>query len=291
MILVKLIGGLGNQMFQYATGRRLAHVLGVELKLDISWFETQDERTYSLGFFNIREDFATPKEISVLRAPKQGIVEHILSRVLSKPPESASTNIVEKYFHFDPDILYLPDGVCLDGYWQSEKYFADIAGIIRGEFTVKTPQVDKDMELSKQMALCSSVSLHIRRGDFVSNDHTNQVHGTCDMDYYFRSVESLTKIVKEPHFFIFSDESKWAADNMKLPYQTTFVTHNGKDKDYEDLRLMSQCKHHIIANSSFSWWGAWLSPNPDKIVFAPEKWFNASDMDTKDLIPDGWIKV
>ncbi|MBT9150861.1 MAG: O-antigen biosynthesis glycosyltransferase WbnK [candidate division WS2 bacterium] len=135
------------------------------------------------------------------------------------------------------------------------------------------------------------MSLHIRRGDYVFNLHTNQFHGTCDLDYYFRCVEYLTTKVKNPHFFIFSDEPEWARNNLKLSYPTTLVDHNEADKNYEDLRLMSQCKYHIIANSTFSWWGAWLSQNPEKIVFAPKRWLKSDDYNPKDLMPDKWIKV
>ena len=290
MVVTKLIGGLGNQMFQYAAGRRLAHVLGVELKLDITGFEHYPPRKYYLENFNIKENFASLKEIRALT--KRPIVERVLSRTLRRPPRTASTYIREKLsFHFDPDILSLPNGVYLDGYWQSEKYFADIAGIIRREFTVKTPQKERDKELAELTASCDSVSLHIRRGDYVSNARTNQILGTCDRDYYFRCVEYLAQPVKNPHLFVFSDDSEGARENLKLSYPMTLVDHNGADKNYEDLRLMSQCKHHIIANSTFSWWGAWLAQRRDKIVFAPKSWHTCEKFDTSDLIPDKWTRI
>lgn len=292
MIITKLIGGLGNQMFQYAAGRRLAHALGVELKLDISWFAAQDLRTYSLGAFNIQENLAILEEITALTVPKRGIIERALNRILHRPPKPAPTYIREKKkFHFDPDILNLPDGVYLHGSWQNEKYFADISGIIRREFIVKIPQAGKDKELAELMASCESVSLHIRRGDYVSNAHTNQIHGICDLDYYLRSVEHLTQILNNPHFFIFSDEPERARENLKLPYPITLVDHNDADKNYEDLRLMSQCKHNIIANSTFSWWGAWLNHNSEKTVLAPKGWLKGDDYNPRDLIPDKWIKI
>ncbi|HBE43978.1 MAG TPA: alpha-1,2-fucosyltransferase [Deltaproteobacteria bacterium] len=292
MIVVRLIGGLGNQLFQYAVARHIAEINGAVLKLDISGFETYKLHKYSLWPFNIKENFASLKEITTLMTLKQGIVGSIIRRILRKPPKLASTYIREKKpFQFDPDILNLSDGVYLAGSWQSEKYFADIGAIIRQEFTVKTPQAGKDRELAEQIASCESVSLHIRRGDYVSNPHTSEVHGTCGIDYYLRCVDCLTQTVKNPHFFIFSDEPEWAHNSLKLLYRTTIVGHNKADKNYEDLRLMSQCKHHIIANSTFSWWGAWLSQNPDKIVLVPKRWFKSDDYDPKDLIPDKWIKV
>ena len=219
-------------------------------------------------------------------------MERVIRQVLRKPPKPAPTYIREKKkFHFDPDILNLSDGIYLDGSWQSEKYFADIEVVIRQEFTVKTPPTGKNKELAEQIASCESVSLHIRRGDYVFNSHTNQILGTCDLDYYSRCVERLTQTVKNPHFFIFSDDHKWARNNLKLPYPMTLVNHNGADKNHEDLRLLSQCKHHIIANSTFSWWGAWLNQNPEKIVLAPKRWFKSDDYNPKDLIPVKWTKV
>ena len=291
MVITKLMGGLGNQMFQYAAGRRLAHKRSVDLKLDITGFKVCIDRKYSLGNFNVQENFALPEEVAALTVRKRGIVRRVMARVLRRSSKSAPTHIQEKHFHFDPEILRLSDNVYIDGYWQSEKYFVDIARIIRQEFTVKTPQKGRDKELGEQIASCEPVSLHIRRGDYVSNLQTNQFHGTCDLDYYFHCVECLTQTVKTPHFFVFSDEPEWALDNLKLPYPTTLVDHNGADKDYEDLRLMTRCKYHIICNSTFSWWGAWLCANPEKVVFAPQQWFGESGLDTRDLIPKTWSRI
>lgn len=287
MIIVRLIGGLGNQLFQYAVGRRLAHVLGTELKLDITGFETYKKRKYYLRPFNIQENFASSAEIAAL-VPKGRLERALAKRWQKKWPKY----IQQRYFHFDPDILNLSDGVYLDGYWQSEKYFADIAGIIHREFTVKTPQTGKDKELAEITAATESVSLSIRRGDYVSSPDMNQFHGVCDLDYYSRCVEHITQTVKNPHFFIFGDDPQWARNNLKLPYPSTLVDHNGPDKGYEDLRLISQCKHNIIANSSFSWWGAWLNPRNEKIVIAPKQWFGEKVQDSRkmdDLLPATWI--
>lgn len=291
MVIVRLNGGLGNQMFQYAAARRLAHVHGVELKLDLSGFEKYELRKYALGAFNIQENIAASEEVEALKVRKQAFVERLITKVMARKTADAPSYVREKHFHFNPEILNLPDDVYLDGYWQSEKYFADIEDIVRHEFTVKIDQEEKNLELAALIALSDSVSLHIRRGDYVADPATNQIHGTCNLDYYSHCIKQLTKTVKKPHFFIFSDDHDWTCRNIILPYPTTLVDHNGTDKDYEDLRLMSQCKHHIIANSSFSWWGAWLCQNLGKKVFAPLKWFLATERDTKDLIPSEWEKV
>ena len=290
MIITKLKGGLGNQLFQYALARRLAEVHKTVLKVDISFFETYELHTYSIWPFNIQENLASPEEVAALTIRRPRIMERVMNRALSKPPKRAATYVQEKHLHFDHDILNLPDKVYLDGYWQSEKYFADIEPIIRREFTVKTPQNGKDKELAEQIASCEAVSLHIRRGSYLLPSHFS-THGICSLDYYYRGVKYLTQTVKYPHFFIFSDDPQWVRDNLKISYPTTHVDHNGADKDYEDLRLMSQCKHHIIANSTFSWWGAWLNANPNKIVLAPRRWFGDPSMDNRDLIPERWIKV
>ena len=149
----------------------------------------------------------------------------------------------------------------------------------------------KDKEIGGNISSCESVSLHIRRGDFVSNARTSTIHGTCNLNYYYRCVEEITKNVKNPHFFIFTDDTGWVSKNVKLSYPATVIDHNGRKKSYEDLMLMSLCSHNIIANSSFSWWGAWLNRNPNKMVFAPLRWFAKDDISTRDLIPEKWRRI
>lgn len=280
MVIVKLIGGLGNQMFQYAIGRHLAYKNQTKLKLDISGFKTYRLRKYELGCFDTVEEFANNTEIKIFNLKRRFNIFFKNKNILYTEKEKCK---------FNPEVLKCKENIYLKGSWQSEKYFKDIEAIIRGEFTVKTPQTGKNKEIARQISSYkSSVSLHIRRGDYVFSLHTNQFHGTCTLDYYYRCVKYLARKVTNPHFFIFSDDPKWARNNLKLSYPITFVDHNGPDKSYEDLRLMSQCKHHIIANSSFSWWGAWLAKN--KIILAPKKWFNIN-LKTPDLLPDNWIKI
>jgi hypothetical protein len=294
MITVKIIGGLGNQLFQYALGRHLAEIHNTSLALDITGYETYKLHSYSLWAFNIRENFASPEETASLTVRKQRVMERLSARLLHRRPKLAPTHIREErsqHYRFNPDILSLPDGVYLDGYWQTEKYFIDIAGIIRREASVKFSQIGKDKEIAQVIDSVESVSLHIRRGDYVSNPKTHHARGTCDLNHYFRCVEQLCRRVTNPHFFIFTDDPQWARDNLNLSYPTTFVDHNNADKNYEDLRLMSQCKHHIIANSSFSWWAAWLNPREDKMVFAPKRWLAASYQNCPDIVPTQWITL
>lgn len=290
MIIVKIIGGLGNQFFQYALGRTIAHKKNTSLKIDITSFKTYNLHKYALSNFNITGKIATEEEIRRLKCPSG--MRFLRSKLIqaSKPYYNRSC-VKELDFNFEPNIIKVSSNVYLDGYWQSEKYFEDIEDIIRNEFVVTSPQEGLNRELASQIESCESVSIHIRRRDYVSNSHTNKTHGTCDMDYYLRSIKDLTKTVKNPHFFVFSDDIEWARLNLMLPNPITFIDNNGPEKNYEDLRLMTQCKHNIIANSSFSWWGAWLNKNPEKIVIAPKKWFNDSSINTDDIIPESWIRI
>ena len=136
-----------------------------------------------------------------------------------------------------------------------------------------------------------SVCIHIRRGDYVEDIITNQFHGVCNLDYYYRSIEYIASKIKNPYFFVFSDDPLWVKQNLILKYPCDYIDQNFGKKDYEDMRVISKCKHNIIANSSFSWWGAWLNINPNKIVIAPKNWFKSKAINTKDLIPESWFKI
>ncbi len=291
MIIIKLIGGLGNQMFQYAAGRRLAEINGANLKLDIGAFKNYALRKYELGVFNICEQFATKREIDLLTLERSGIINKAVDRLIKRQAKRKASYITENQPHFDPEILTLPDNVYLDGYWQSEKYFIDIEDTIRKEFTIKIVQDSKNKKTAEHIIDSESVSIHVRRGDYVSNEVTRQHHGTCPIEYYHAAIDIIAKKIKDPHFFVFSDEPEWSREKLVLDYSATYVAHNNEENSYEDLRLISLCNHHIIANSTFSWWGAWLSPYPEKIVIAPRKWFNREDRDIKDLFPQKWVII
>jgi hypothetical protein len=293
MIIVKLIGGLGNQMFQYATARRLAEKHSTILKLDISGFEQYKLHRYSLHCFHIWEYLATYNEIKDI-CKENNLFRKVGKKILSKFNFFAYHNqniLTEKFFHFDSQILDAPNNVLLDGYWQSEKYFADIKDILRREFVVKYQQDSLSAKFAEQIQSAESVSLHVRRTDYVNNSLTNQIHGTCNQEYYTQAVQYIGNRTSNPHFFIFSDEPEWARHNLNLDYPITIVDCNDASHNYEDLRLMSLCKHNIIANSSFSWWGAWLNQTHHRIVIAPKYWFNNSSRNTKDLIPKSWIRI
>ncbi len=293
MVIVRLKGGLGNQLFQYAAARNLSILHTTTLKLDISYFERQSLRTYSLTPFRIQEEFATLEEIAKLK----GISKKRLARIAFRLSQQLKPYYRRSIFSephlgpFDVNIVKTPRDVYLDGSWQSEKYFKDIEHVLRDEITVRYPLDSANGAITRLIRQTESVSLHVRRGDYVSNPTTYHFHGVCSREYYQGAVDILTQMVKEPHFFVFSDDIPWVQQNLGLDYPITYITHNGVDNAHEDLRLVRRCKHHIIANSSFSWWGAWLCTFPEKIVISPKKWFNAASLDTSDLIPTSWIQL
>lgn len=296
MIIVKLMGGLGNQMFQYAAGRSLAHLHGTELRLDHSFFELSENvatpRQYELHHFNVSGKRSNKYDFwaIVTHRHRWHILLKALWPLLRRDFKSIKI-IQERLFDFDPSFFDFPDNIQLAGYWQSEKYFSDIADIIRKEFTVRSQLTGENQRIANVINSSTAVSLHVRRGDYVSCEKTAAVHGACSLEYYDNAIERIANLVSAPHFFIFSDDIAWVKKHLHLDYPVTIVGHNSSENGCEDLRLMSFCRHHIIANSSFSWWGAWLNPQPDKIVIAPARWFSDTTIDTSDLIPESWIRI
>lgn len=300
MIILKLSGGLGNQLFQYALGRHLAEKNSTVLMLDLSVYETYKLRRYSLHCFKILEHIATTEDIEYIKEKDKTRVARLVSKIRKRfgalysatSDSYQDVNVLEeKRFSFDPSVLEVKGNIYLEGYWQSEKYFSAIRNILLREFTFKYEQDAKRREIAEQIQKTESVSLHIRRGDYVLNDLTNKVHGLCSIDYYNKAVNHIIQKIPNSHFFIFSDDPSWVHENFKTDHPVTIVEHNEASTDSEDLRLMSFCRHNIIANSSFSWWGAWLNAYPGKIVISPKRWFNDPALDAKDIIPEGWLKI
>lgn len=286
MIKVKLYGGLGNQMFQYALGRHLAYKHKTKLVINFIPLPQDKLRSFKLYCFKLFSDFVLKEADS-----KKGTLYLKILRRVNNFLNRFQLQVKEKAFTFDSSILRSPDGAVLDGYWQSEKYFKDVEKIIRSDFEFKKPLTGKNLTTAQEIEDSQSVSVHIRRGDYVSDKRTNEVHGVCDIPYYLRAVKYIEKKLKNPKFFIFSDDIEWAKANLKLGYDSKFIDWNKGDNDYIDMQLMSLCKNNILANSSFSWWGAWLNKKSKKIVIAPKKWFKDHSIDTKDLIPGSWVRL
>jgi len=281
MIIVQLQGGLGNQMFQYAAGRRLAKLRDTKLMLDTSWYDRakQDDgvgkRVYELGPMAISEHLWRP----TVAAKAQLKLHH-------GPIFNDEDNSYVYHTAFDQ----LPNYTRLFGYFQNEKYFRDIRDVIMREFTLKQSATGRNAKLLAAIeADDSSVSLHVRRGDYVTSAAHSAHHGAKGPDYYAAATKRLATKVKNPTYYVFSDDIAWCRQHIKLDDKTVFV--DGNDYGGEDMRLMRACRHNIIANSSFSWWGAWLNPNPDKIVIAPRQWLQTRDVDTSDIVPSDWIKL
>lgn len=294
---MQIHSGLGNQMFQYAAGRSLATALGASLKLDITWFEksasAQTPNDYQLNLFpEIREELASKQEIDdLIRPSSEGIFNRLKHKINRNKPVHMQWAFVEPHFHFYTDFFNASNPVYLSGYWQSEKYFGAISEEIRKIFSLEIPSNDHAWKYLNQIQQSKAVSLHVRRGDMVNNPLVVATHGSCNLDYYLAAMALIEKEVEQPHFFIFSDDVKWCEENLKSTHPITFVQGNSGDRAYLDIQLMRNCSHHIIANSSFSWWGAWLNSSPDKIVVAPVKWFATDEKDTGDLIPPSWKRI
>lgn len=297
MIITRLSGGLGNQMFQYAAGRRIAWANRTHLKLDISNYEYDKVRSYRLGYFNIIEDLASPEEIDRLtHIHKKNGMNRIYRWAEQWIPVQRRTWIKERTLYFDPDVLKISGNAFIEGNWASEKYFVDITEIIRQEFTLKNDLSAFSKSISTHIQETESVSLHIRRGDYVSSPGVSQRFGFLGLDYYSSAIARLVESVKHPTFFVFSDDIAWVKENLAMECPVEYISRENGEMEYEDLALMRKCKHHIIANSTFSWWGAWLGENQNKIVIAPQRWYSDPDFaaqtkNLEDFIPSTWCRV
>jgi len=298
MIIVQFTGGLGNQMFQYALGRRLSLLHGVELKFDLSFYQHDPLRDFALDCFQINGSEASEDEIkryskSPIYGLDNGFLNHLVRWGLYKGPVMVSDEPLgqQALMVYNDQVLTAPRNTYIQGYWQSEKYFCQIRQVLLNDFKLRNKLDSINQAMLNRIGNCNSVSLHVRRGDYVSNSMTNHSHGTCSLDYYQDAIRHIAAKVSDPHFFVFSDDPSWTKDNIKMDFPTIFVTTNNGETCYRDMELMRNCKHNIIANSSFSWWGAWLNTYPQKTVVAPQAWFNNFQADTRDLIPDSWLRV
>lgn len=291
VIVVDLIGGLGNQMFQYAAARALSLSKGVPLYLDASAFEQYGLHRFELTrVFDCHAGMADRTMVKDMLGWQANRSVRTLAARLGFGWLRSCRWVEEPSFDYWPGLKCVPDTCYLTGYWQSEKYFHAVSDVIRKDLTFKIPLEGLNKTLAGQMAACQAISLHIRRGDYVSDASANQKHGTCSLQYYAAAVDWIAARVERPEFFVFSDDIAWAREHLGLSFPVTFVDHNRGDDNYRDMQLMSLCRHHIIANSSFSWWGAWLNGRADKIVIAPRQWF-ASGEKADDLIPSDWVRL
>ena len=297
MITVRLIGGMGNQMFQYALGRRLAERHNTILKLDTTFLLNRLPRKnfvfrgYDLNVFNIQESFTCLSRFAMIFNNIAFPLSYCYLRIKKVFYPNCIVKEKKDYF-FDSSVLDSPNDIYLNGYWQSERYFKDIEHIVRKEFTFKEKLNGRGNLMADKIRNVNAVCVNIRRADYVTNALNNAFFGTISKEYYQRAEEIISSKTENPHFFIFSDDINWCKTNLKFNHPTVFVGSEYAGKKWQQyLQLMVMCKHFIIPNSTFAWWAAWLSENKDKIIIVPKKWVNDSNINTDDLIPSSWIRI
>lgn len=288
-VIVRLIGGLGNQMFQYAMGLAVASRIQGELRLDTDFVGSGIAHRQ----FELDQAFvgpfhrATPDEMrSVL-----GWRIHF-RRAMGRPALSflwSERVVVERSLEFSYQLADLAASAYLVGYWQSETYFLNVEQELRARFSFVAPDVANEALLG-EIGSCESVAMHIRRGDYAEISSVTACHGLCPPSYYERAAQLLLARQPKLRFFLFSDDLDWTRDNIKLPADCNFVDINRGNSSFNDMRLMSRCTHQVIANSTFSWWGAWLNGNPEKLVIAPERWFAAGEA-ANSICPPTWVRL
>jgi len=261
MITTKLIGGMGNQMFQFMMGLAQANRLKTKLQLDVSLMG--HARPFQLGQWRVPINLCTPQV----------------------------TTIHEQGMGYNQTLNYsVKDGDVLQGYWQSEKYFSDFERMeVRKMFRPVGLPSERAKSLYNGLTDDGAVAVHVRRGDYLIEPHKS-FHGVLGTEYYQKAFDYVKGRVLNPRFFVFSDDPEWCRTYFKGFFDDIVVVEPGREA--EDIHLMAHCKNAIIANSSFSWWGSWLGEwQKNRIVVAPEKWFDQAKEDTKDIVPDRWVKL
>ncbi len=283
MLIVKMQGGLGNQLFQYAFAKGLEHRTGKSVFFDTSEYDSNSFRKFQLDAFCMEYKVASSRDVNAIKST--GFFLRTLGKAV--PYFFKSQVFREKNLAYDPSCFEIKGNVYYDGYWQSEKYFQQVKDTLFQELKLKQIQnirfIDLKNEIERQN---ETVSLHFRRGDYVSDPNTNLFHGVCGLDYYERSIRFISSKVGISRLYVFSDDLDWVRENFKSEIPITFV---GEEvSDVESLLLMSFCNHQVVANSTFSWWGGWLSQN-DGFKIAPQKWFSAKEKESSDIVPDSWV--
>lgn len=293
MIVIKLQGGLGNQMFQYAFASILAIKNKTPILIEDSIYQIQDKRkgytprNFELAIFENEYNFA--KESDVRLFNNLSFIDKLKRKFKFNYPKK----FLEEQFEFCPKVNSLKAPVYLTGYFQSFKYFSEFEDYIRSLFVFQEKKLSQEnLNLISVLKKENTVAIHVRRGDYITDKITNQFHGACSLEYYAKAIALVTSKIINPTLVFFSDDSEWVEKKFEsLDFNKMFISHNKGVDSWIDMFLMSICAHNIIANSSFSWWGAWLNSNSDKIVIAPKKWFQGIEIDIKSIIPDEWIII
>lgn len=321
MIVVKLSDGLGNQMFQYALGRRLSLDNDAVLKLDLTWFDRRDvyggtERSMTLDGFDVTFEPATPEDIVtvvgsrllagffrrygyVLEYAPQLAAQHFnyYRQIMQRAPPEPLSWAYRRRFH--PDILAIDGDAYLDGYWQVPAYFEDIRDVLLDDFSVVSPPDDSNAATLESIDETTAVGVHVRRGDQLGRGPDSDEFGNAVRPPYYHQAARLVAGrvgADDLHFFVFSDDPAWCREGLQFEHPTTVVDHNDGSTDYEDIRLLRHCDHHIISNSTFGWWGAWLSESDPQVVTAPSPWKRYGGwpdgiVDEWEFLPEDWTVI
>jgi hypothetical protein len=287
MIYVRLVGGLGNQLFQYACARAVALRCRAELVLDLrELVQPPAHARYGLDQFAIQARIGEQGEMP---PPRGRIVPYALWRAGLIRPRF----LREQGLGLNSSVLAADDDTYLHGYFQSEGYFRDATDALREDLQIVSAISDENCDwLNRILQEDRAVSVHVRRGDYVATETSQALHGTCDAGYYARAVATIReRLGISPVLYVFSDEPAWARQHLNLGAEMIVLSHNPATAAVDDLRLMGACRHHIIANSTFSWWGAWRNPSVNKLVIAPQRWFADPKLYNPDICPADWIRL
>lgn len=298
MITVKLQGGLGNQMFQYALGRVLAERNKDRLQLDLTFLLDRTPkrdfifRDYDLDIFQASPHLTLLSRIAT-KFPIPFLL-YLVSRLITtlKAAFALQKYVTERSLTFHPEVLHATGNIYLDGYWQSEKYFRGFEDLLRRDFCLKDVPSDDVSQMQLQISSTTSVCVNVRRGDLVTLPRSARIHGFVGPEYYRRGIEAIATRFKDIRIFVTSDEIEWCIQNLRFDFPTVYLGHKYEGRKFGDyLRLMSACRHFLIPNSSFAWWAAWLGRADDKIVITPIAWFKEKTLSSSDLIPEDWIAI
>jgi hypothetical protein len=283
VITTRIIGGLGNQLFQYACGRALSERYKVPHQLDLRGFQQYKLHQYQLDKFCITAQVGAARDL-----PKfYRFGPLTFTRYAHRKGQLKNSVVREAKLAFDTSIYSHGSNLYLDGYWQSERYFADIRNTLVQELQLREPLDAVNQRLAEEMQQQNSVSLHVRRADYVNNP----TYAECTVDYYHRALTMIAEREKNLHVYVFSDDIPWVQEHIHLAVPTTYVTQNNGRANYLDIVLMRFCTNSIIANSSFSWWGAWLKKNVTGLVIAPKTWYTDPRKASQDLLPHRWVTI
>jgi hypothetical protein len=297
MILIRLKGGLGNQMFQYAAALALSTRLKAFLKIDLTMLEDRDPtlvnmvfREYELAPYRLPQEFATPKEIHRFNPEGKNILQKSKNRASAF--FSPRRVYLEPANRYDSDFLKTADDYCLVGSFQSELYFTGIRDSVIESFAYRHAFGDKTEELGAKIRSQSSVCIHVRRGDYVQNPVFSKILGPLEKTYYQNGLSRITSLSRIDEVYVFSDDIDWCRENLNFEMKTTFVSDEIVENDHHvHMYLMRQCKYFVISNSTFSWWAAWLSERKGKHVVGPRCWFADSSRNSSDILPTSWERI